>query len=77
MFITSHLVSLVFKGKFAKISKVLTIRLTIETIMDKIFETNSSFYVKHCMESLIFTFQKIFASIDQIFILEGRLGTRL
>ena len=51
-------------------------------IMDKIFETNSSFHVKiQCesalRESLISIFRLFFASIDKIFILGVRLGTTL
>ena len=46
------------------------------TIIHKIFETNSSFHVKlHYGKSLISVFQKIFTSIDKIFISSGGLNT--
>ena len=45
--------------------------------MDKLFETNSGFYVKKRTEGKVeFCFSGIFASIDKIFILRGRLGSR-
>ena len=48
-------------------------------IMDKIFETNSSFHVKkaHYGKSSIFIFHEFFASIDKIFIWGIRLDTKL
>ena len=46
------------------------------TIVHKIFETDSSFHAQY-EKSLISVFQKISASINKIFILAGRLGTRL
>ena len=42
--------------------------LSVTTTIHKIFETNSSFH---------YFFPELFASIDKIFILAGRLGTRL
>ena len=46
------------------------------TIIHKIFETNSSFHVKYG-KVLIPIFQQFFVSINNIFILRGRLGTTL
>ena len=50
-----------------------------ETNPDKIFERNSSFYLKiiHNGKSSISIFKGFGASIDKIFILEERLGTKL
>ena len=48
----------------------------LESIMGKIFETTSSFQVKYG-KNLISIFQELFASIDKILILGGRLGIRL
>ena len=50
-----------------------------ETVIDKILETNSGFYViiAHYVKSLISVFLRVFASIKKIFILPGRLGTRI
>ena len=50
-----------------------------ETIIDKILETNSGFYViiAHYVKSLTSVFLRVFASIKEIFILPGRLGTRI
>ena len=49
------------------------------TIMDKISETNFSSHVKLRTTGKVhfFVFHKRLASIDKIFILRGRLGTRL
>ena len=51
------------------------------TIIHKILETNSSFYVKQCttekVQSLFQFSQEFFTSIDKIFILGGRLNTRI
>ena len=45
--------------------------------MDKIFETNSGFYVEKRTEGKVeFCFSAIFANIEKIFILRGRLGSR-
>ena len=45
--------------------------------MDKIYET-SSFEIAHYRDSSIsILHQEFFAAIDKIFILGGRLGTRL
>ena len=54
-------------------------KLFPETIIHKIFETNSSFHVKHWnMRKLEFLFFSIFfASINTIFILTGRQGASL
>ena len=48
-------------------------------IIHKIYETNSSFHVKYrtTRKSLTAVFQEFFASIEKIFLLGGRLGTRL
>ena len=45
----------------------------------QIFETNSKFLceISHYKKSLISVFQKIFASINKIFILAGILSTKL
>ena len=43
-------------------------------IIHKISETNSNF---HYGKSLISVFEEYFASFNKIFILAGRLGTRL
>ena len=44
----------------------------------KIFETNSSFHVDSALrEKFNFSFLAVFASIDKIFILGGRLSIRL
>ena len=50
-----------------------------ETIMDKKFETNSSFHVKkgHYKKSLMSIVMEIFASIDKIFSLGRSLSTRV
>ena len=50
-----------------------------ETISRKIFETNSRYHVKErtACQSLIPVFQEFLASINKMFILAGRLGTRL
>ena len=49
------------------------------TIMDNIFVTNSSIFVKiaHYGKSSISVFLVVFAIIDKVFILGGRLGTGL
>ena len=48
-----------------------------EIIIHKIFERNSSFYVKYRTTGKVqFFFQEIFTSIDKIFISEGGLNTR-
>ena len=49
------------------------------TTIHKILETNSNFYVKqaHYGKSSISIFQYFIANIDKVFILGGRLGTRL
>ena len=59
--------------KFNKIENVLT------AIMDKIFETKSSFLCEmlHYGKNSIAIFQEFFASIEKKFILGGRLTTRL
>ena len=48
------------------------------TIIDKIFEANSSFHVKlaHYGKSLISAFHEIFACTDKILILGRGLSTR-
>ena len=47
-------------------------------IIHKIFETNSfSCKTAHYGKSLISVFQKFFASVNKIFLLAGRLSTRL
>ena len=46
--------------------------------MEKIFETNSGFHVKQGTTGEgNFYFQESFASVDKIFILGGRLSTKL
>ena len=40
--------------------------------MDKILETNSSFHMKYYEKSRISIFQKFYASINKILILEER-----
>ena len=52
--------------------------MTAATV-NKIFETNSSFLceIGHYGKSSISVFQKTFAGIEKIFILGGRLGTKL
>ena len=47
------------------------------TNIHKIFENNYSFHIMHYEKNLIFVFQGFSASIDNIFILAGGLGTRL
>ena len=62
--------------------RVRSKKLSSVTIIQKIFETNSSFHVKsttgkgHHGKSTISVFQEIFTSADKIFILGGRLSTR-
>ena len=46
------------------------------TIIHKIFETNSSFHVKWRTTGKVFIFQEIFASADTIFISGGGPSTR-
>ena len=46
------------------------------TIIHKIFETNSC-EIAHYEKILISVFQEFVANINKIFILAGRLGTRL
>ena len=46
-----------------------------ETIIHEILESNSE--IEHYWKSLISAVQEIFASINKIFILGGRLGTKL
>ena len=55
------------------------IYMSLSTIMDKTFEQNSSFLVKQrTTEKIpIYIFQDFFASIDNSFTLEGRIGTKL
>ena len=48
----------------------------LATLIDKIFETNSSFHVKWCTTGKK-NFQQLFSSIDKIFIFGGRPDTRL
>ena len=45
----------------------------IDKIIDKIFERNSSFYVKYGKISSTILLQ-FFSTIDEIFVLDGRLG---
>ena len=61
---------------FAKTNHLYENGFIPPTIIHKIFENDSSFHV-HYEKSLISVFQKISASINKIFILAGRLGTRL
>ena len=50
----------------------------LATITHKISETDSGFHVKiHYRKSLITVFLEIFASINKMLILAGRLGTKL
>ena len=53
-------------------------KLFPETIIHKIFVTNSSFYVKYVDygKSSISVFQEIFTSTNKIFILQERWNTR-
>ena len=64
---------------FGLIKKIFIRLLTGLQSFAKYTETNSSFHVKilHHGKSLISVFQEFFASINNIFILAGTLGTRL
>ena len=42
--------------------------------MDRMFETNCSFHVKHYEKSEISNFQELFGSIDKIFIFGRKIG---
>ena len=63
------------KLKFSKLRKLES------TISRKISETNSSFRVKQCITGkagkVFLLFLDFFSSINRIFILAGRMGTRL
>ena len=69
-----------FEAKFGVVLETSAAKsLPSHTIMDKIFETNSSFHEKgHTTGKVQFLFfRSFFASINQIIILGGKLSTRI
>ena len=65
------------QGSSSSPSFTTTSKLT-STAIDKIFEKNFSFHVKKPTTAKVhFVFKESFTSIDKIFFLGGRLGTRV
>ena len=62
---------------YRKTSLLLVETVFLATSTDKISEKKFSCEIAHYWKSSISIFKESFASIDEIFFLGGRLGTRL